>query len=130
MNEKERYNKYKTYYKKYRLENREQKNTCQKQYEKRTNYAATREFNLRCPWASSYNHAKQRCTNTRNNRYKRYGGRGIKFFMNKDDFKFLWYRDKAFTMDKPSIDRINNDGHYVFNNCRFVELIENQSGRI
>ena len=39
----------------------------------------------------------------------------------------LWFRDKAHTMQRPSLDRINSDGNYTFNNCRFIELRENIS---
>ena len=28
-------------------------------------------------------------------------------------------------MKRPSIDRINNDGHYELSNCRFIEASEN-----
>lgn len=47
--------------------------------------------------------------------------------MTVEDFKFLWFRDRAYLMKKPSIDRINSNGHYELNNCRFIELIINQS---
>lgn len=73
------------------------------------------------PWLQHYNGAHQRCTNKNHIRYERYGGRGIKFNMRVKDFKELWFRDKAYEMNKPSVDRINNDGNYELNNCRFIE---------
>ena len=76
-------------------------------------------------WMKHYSSAKQRCINPKNASYKRYGGRGIKFLMTMEDFKFLWFRDKAYLMKKPSIDRIDNDGNYELSNCRFIELSEN-----
>ena len=76
-------------------------------------------------WMSSYSCAKQRCTNKNNSHYKYYGGRGIKCLITTDELKELWFRDKAYEMNKPSIDRIDNDGHYEYENCRFIELSEN-----
>jgi hypothetical protein len=42
-----------------------------------------------------------------------------------DDLEFLWNRDNASQMDRPSIDRIDSKGHYVLTNCRFIELLDN-----
>lgn len=81
------------------------------------------------PWLSHYQKAKQRCEDKNNNRYYCYGSRGIKFLMKVDDFEFLWYRDNAPQMKRPSIDRIDNNGNYELNNCRFIELSENISKR-
>ena len=36
--------------------------------------------------------------------------------------KELWFRDRAFDMKRPSIDRKDNDLDYTFDNCRFLEL--------
>jgi len=77
------------------------------------------------PWTCHFNGAKQRCTNEKHPSYPRYGGRGIKLLMDKNDFKTLWLRDGAEKMNVPSVDRINNDGHYEIWNCRFIEHYEN-----
>lgn len=73
------------------------------------------------PWYGSYVSAKERCNNPNNKDYKNYGGRGIKFLLTKEDYKNIWNRDKGWLLKQPSIDRINNDGNYEFNNCQFIE---------
>lgn len=73
------------------------------------------------PWVNSFYNAKYRCLYPNKN----YSDRGIKILMNKEDFKELWFRDKAYLMKKPTVDRIDNDGNYIKNNCRFIEHAEN-----
>jgi hypothetical protein len=68
----------------------------------------------------------QRCEDPRHVGYRWYGGKGIKNFLNFDMLKFMWIRDGADQMKKPSIDRRNSDLHYTFGNCRFIELRTNQ----
>ena len=68
---------------------------------------------------------QQRCTNPKNKSYNRYGGRGIKNFLTLNEMKDLWVRDNASAMKVASIDRIDNDGDYVFSNCQFIEKAEN-----
>lgn len=68
-----------------------------------------------------------RCSNKSKHNYNRYGGRGIKCLITELELKELWFRDKAYEMEIPSIDRINNDGDYTFNNCRFLEHRENSA---
>ena len=46
--------------------------------------------------------------------------------MGINDFKTLWFRDKAYSMECPSIDRIDNNGHYSIDNCRYIEMAENR----
>lgn len=41
------------------------------------------------------------------------------------DFKELWFRDKAFLLRQPSIDRIDPRRGYEKDNCRFIERGEN-----
>jgi len=65
--------------------------------------------------------------NSRCRHHPRYAGRGIRNFLTFDNLEFLWQRDKAGEMQRPSIDRRDNDGHYSVENCRFIELFENIS---
>ena len=82
-------------------------------------------WNKEHPWVSIYYSAKYRCDNKNNKAYKWYGGRGIKFLLTVDKVKQLWFRDKAYKMMQHSIDRKENNGDYVFENCRFIELAVN-----
>jgi hypothetical protein len=68
---------------------------------------------------------KQRCTNQNQECYKYYGGRGIKCLITEEELKKLWKRDNASKMICPSIDRIENNGNYTVDNCRFIEHIDN-----
>ena len=82
---------------------------------------ARQKYKKANPWRQSYDMAKYRCEP--NNVY---GKRGIKFCMTVEDFKFLWFRDQAYILNRPSIDRIDTKGNYVLHNCRFIELQENR----
>lgn len=81
------------------------------------------------PWKLHYKAVQQRCQNPNHRAYYVYGGRGIKLSMTVEDFKYLWNRDKAWLLLKPSIDRKNPDGNYEISNCRFIELRENQKNQ-
>lgn len=77
------------------------------------------------PWKIVLQRIIRRCTNKNGHNYKYYGGRGIKCLITEEELKKLWFRDKAYLLKKPSIDRIDNDGHYEYNNCQFIEQNEN-----
>jgi len=74
------------------------------------------------PWISIRADAKNRCTNKNYCGYHRYGGRGIKCLITTKEVKRLWFRDKAWLLEKPSIDRKDNNENYTFENCRFIEM--------
>jgi len=48
----------------------------------------------------------------------------IKNKLTQEKIKFLWFRDKAFLMKKPTIHRKNNKGHYSVRNCKYMEFTE------
>jgi len=79
------------------------------------------------PWCRFYYGAKARCNDPKEMTYYLYGGRGIKFLLLLKDFEFLWKRDKADKLKRPSIDRIDSNADYSLDNCRFIELSENCS---
>lgn len=74
------------------------------------------------PWQITWNAINQRCNNKNHIAYRYYGARGIKnLFKNWDEIKFLWFRDKAYLMKQPTIDRQDDNGNYCVDNCKFVE---------
>lgn len=77
------------------------------------------------PWKRTLCGIKQRCLNKKAVGYYRYGGRGIKANITADELKVLWFRDRAYLMEAPSIHRIDNDGNYEFGNCMYVEIGDN-----
>ena len=79
-------------------------------------------WNKKNPWDSSFKNIKNRVSNPKCESYVRYGGRGIKCLITNQELKKLWFRDKAYMMKRPSIDRKDSDKDYYFENCRFIEL--------
>lgn len=74
------------------------------------------------PWFKYYNSARTRTVYEN----RRYCQRGLSFSMTVNDFKDLWFRDKAEKLIKPSVDRIYGNVGYEKWNCRFIELEENK----
>lgn len=80
---------------------------------------------------SRFRHMISRCYNPKDKSYDNYGGRGIEMCdewrTNYQAFE-NWALSHGFREDL-SIDRIDNDGNYEPNNCRFVTLKENNQNR-
>lgn len=73
---------------------------------------------------------KERCLNPNTPSYKNYGGRGIKVC--DEWLEYINFRDWAMNngyRDDLQIDRIENNGDYEPNNCRFVTHTVNSQNR-
>lgn len=88
-----------------------------------------KQYKKRFPWKIVFQNINSRCNNSNNPNFKYYGGRGIKCLITEEELKELWFRDKAYEMKKPSIDRIDNDENYCYNNCQFIEQSKNSEKR-
>lgn len=74
---------------------------------------------------------KKRCYNLKYKQYKDYGGRGI-IMHNEWKINFKCFYDWSIHNGygkKLQIDRINNNGNYEPNNCRYITQLENANNK-
>ena len=81
------------------------------------------------PEHKAWKNMKQRCLNPNNKRYSDYGGRGITIcdrWLNLDNFLAdMGSRPTA----KHSLDRIDNDGDYQKDNCKWSTRVEQENNK-
>lgn len=77
------------------------------------------------PWLRLIRNIKSRCYNKSHHYYKM----GIKYLITPSELKSIWFRDRAYDLIKPSIDRINGCENYTKENCRIIELSDNLKRR-
>ena len=73
---------------------------------------------------------KQRCRNPKNSNFKHYGGRGIDFCKEWEDYPAFekWAFNNGYK-DELSIDRIDVNGNYEPSNCRWANTIQQMRNR-
>lgn len=81
-------------------------------------------------WYTNWGHMLQRCENSHNDRYYDYGGRGISVCpaWHDSDIFGKWAIENGYT-DGLQIDRIDNNGNYEPDNCRWVTPKFNMQNR-
>jgi len=121
------------YFKEYRQLNKERIKKQKQQYYNNNKEEIDNKTNKnreKHPWIRFYVNAKQRCTNSKNPSYKWYGAKGIKFKLTLSEIKDLWFRDKAYELKNPSIDRIDSTLDYTYDNCRFIDRWLNATKKV
>ena len=78
---------------------------------------------------ASYSNAKQRCYNKKCDHYYRYGARGIKMCQRWLDSFDNFLEDMGKCPEGMSLDRINSDGDYCPENCRWADSITQATNR-
>lgn len=118
--------------KKYYIENKETINKRNKKYSDNHRDEAVKyrkEYSKKFPWKLTLKNIKSRCEYPKDINYKNYGGRGIKCLITEEELEYLWFRDNAYEMKKPSISRKNHNKNYILDNCKYEEMADNVAER-
>lgn len=82
------------------------------------------------PGYSVWHGQRTRCYNKRDKLYKYYGARGIRVKYTSKEF-VKWYAENLIGfIGDPSVDRIDNDGHYEISNIQLITRSENSKKRV
>lgn len=76
----------------------------------------------------SWEHMKSRCNNNKSTKYNDYGGRGIKVCPEWDSF-INFYNDMGDRPEGMELDRIDVNGNYCKENCRWIRPSANMNNR-
>ena len=81
-----------------------------------------------CYWKRLIGWIKSRCEN-QSWSARNYRDRGIECRLTLYDVVRVWFRDNAWMLKSPQMDRIDPEGHYEMGNVRFIERSENLARR-
>jgi len=90
-------------------------------------YAYMKKRKAECPWVRTFYSIASRVNDAKLGKLPRYAG--IEKRIKTAELKELWFRDKAYDMKDPTIDRVDPTGHYTFENCRYIERAVNNARR-
>lgn len=90
--------------------------------QRKRKYETLKRWREENPWQLNLRMARERCNNKNHDSYSNYGGRGLKCTLTLEEIKKLWFRDKAFNLKTPSLDREHEDDDYTFATCKFIEM--------
>lgn len=75
------------------------------------------------PWTSNLDHARNRCNNTNDPKYKYYGMRGIRCNLSIEDVEYLWFKCEADKIEgSVCLHRIDSTRNYSIDNCIFLPV--------
>lgn len=78
---------------------------------------------------SAWHNLKDRCNNPNYHQYARYGGRGITYDPKWETFEGFWEDMQDGYSDELSLDRIDNDGNYCKENCKWSTRKEQMNNK-
>lgn len=96
---------------------------------KRANFVANlrrKQRRTEEPWYKTWENIWKRCVKNKDKKKMQvYYEKGIRCKITCRDLKKIWFRDKAYLMLRPSIDRLDSAKNYSLENCRYIEYLEN-----
>ena len=92
-------------------------------------YKRTKMWRENNPWFRPLEYARRRCSDENHKSYNCYGGRGVTCSLTSKEAKILYARDNGHLLKQPSLDRKDPDGHYCFENCKYIEFVDNVAKR-